>query len=206
MEGNLNYGLSNTATAIVTVTDVNDNPPEFAASTVSAFTARDGGRGRRSVWPQCLSPCCGWRRLAITGAEARGRERRGAAAGEAAVGEARGPAVVGASRGTWAASPRRDGMSTGALPAAARQHGRRLGPGQAGGRGGTGSQSAARRLRVPRGRQVAFWEPPLPGARPPEGAVDEGGTAAIGPVIRCPRHPRPPAGTGQGVPVGIPQL
>lgn len=35
MEGNLNYGLSNTATAIVTVTDVNDNPPEFTASTVS---------------------------------------------------------------------------------------------------------------------------------------------------------------------------
>ena len=35
MEGNLNYGLSNTATAIITVTDVNDNPPEFTASTVS---------------------------------------------------------------------------------------------------------------------------------------------------------------------------
>nr|XP_031543822.1 cadherin-4 [Vicugna pacos] len=34
MEGNLNYGLSNTATAIITVTDVNDNPPEFMASTV----------------------------------------------------------------------------------------------------------------------------------------------------------------------------
>ncbi|KAJ1122551.1 hypothetical protein NDU88_001037 [Pleurodeles waltl] len=29
MEGNLNHGLSNTATAIITVTDVNDNPPEF---------------------------------------------------------------------------------------------------------------------------------------------------------------------------------
>lgn len=36
MEGNLNYGLSNTATAIITVTDVNDNPPEFTASTVSS--------------------------------------------------------------------------------------------------------------------------------------------------------------------------
>ena len=36
MEGNLNYGLSNTATVIITVTDVNDNPPEFTASTVSA--------------------------------------------------------------------------------------------------------------------------------------------------------------------------
>ncbi|NXT41642.1 CADH4 protein, partial [Pelecanoides urinatrix] len=35
MEGNLNYGLSNTATAIITVTDVNDNPPEFTTSTVT---------------------------------------------------------------------------------------------------------------------------------------------------------------------------
>nr|XP_060627987.1 cadherin-4 isoform X3 [Anolis sagrei ordinatus] len=35
MEGNLNYGLSNTATAIIMVTDVNDNPPEFTASTYS---------------------------------------------------------------------------------------------------------------------------------------------------------------------------
>ncbi|NXH72410.1 CADH4 protein, partial [Hydrobates tethys] len=35
MEGNLNYGLSNTATAIITVTDVNDNPPEFTTSTPS---------------------------------------------------------------------------------------------------------------------------------------------------------------------------
>ncbi|KAF6284170.1 cadherin 4 [Rhinolophus ferrumequinum] len=33
MEGNLNYGLSNTATAIIMVTDVNDNPPEFTSST-----------------------------------------------------------------------------------------------------------------------------------------------------------------------------
>lgn len=39
MEGNLNYGLSNTATAIITVTDVNDNPPEFTASTVSINTS-----------------------------------------------------------------------------------------------------------------------------------------------------------------------
>uniref|UniRef100_A0A8D0H4Y7 Cadherin-4 n=1 Tax=Sphenodon punctatus TaxID=8508 RepID=A0A8D0H4Y7_SPHPU len=35
MEGNLNYGLSNTATAIIMVTDVNDNPPEFTSSTYS---------------------------------------------------------------------------------------------------------------------------------------------------------------------------
>ncbi|PNI61563.1 CDH2 isoform 1 [Pan troglodytes] len=33
MEGNPTYGLSNTATAIITVTDVNDNPPEFTAMT-----------------------------------------------------------------------------------------------------------------------------------------------------------------------------
>ncbi|KAG8447154.1 hypothetical protein GDO86_014567 [Hymenochirus boettgeri] len=35
MEGNLNYGLSTTATAIITVSDVNDNPPEFTAKMVS---------------------------------------------------------------------------------------------------------------------------------------------------------------------------
>lgn len=52
MEGNLNYGLSNTATAIITVTDVNDNPPEFTASTVSVAPRAAGcprrelGRGR----------------------------------------------------------------------------------------------------------------------------------------------------------------
>ncbi|MEJ1288287.1 hypothetical protein NN561_019318 [Cricetulus griseus] len=33
MEGNPTYGLSNTATAVITVTDVNDNPPEFTAMT-----------------------------------------------------------------------------------------------------------------------------------------------------------------------------
>jgi len=42
MEGNLNYGLSNTATAIITVTDVNDNPPEFTTSTVSVATSARG--------------------------------------------------------------------------------------------------------------------------------------------------------------------
>ncbi|NWY51581.1 CADH4 protein, partial [Chionis minor] len=45
MEGNLNYGLSNTATAIITVTDVNDNPPEFTTSTVSI----NSGARTRSV-------------------------------------------------------------------------------------------------------------------------------------------------------------
>ncbi|XP_030630690.1 cadherin-2 [Chanos chanos] len=33
MEGNPTYGLSNTATAIIRVTDVNDNPPEFTTET-----------------------------------------------------------------------------------------------------------------------------------------------------------------------------
>lgn len=42
MEGNLNFGLSNTATAIITVTDINDNPPMLTSRTVSCFTC-DGG-------------------------------------------------------------------------------------------------------------------------------------------------------------------
>ncbi|AWP10259.1 putative cadherin-4-like, partial [Scophthalmus maximus] len=33
MEGNLNFGLSNTATAIITVTDINDNPPMLTSRT-----------------------------------------------------------------------------------------------------------------------------------------------------------------------------
>ena len=49
MEGNLNYGLSNTATAIISVTDVNDNPPEFTTSTVGTqLTAVGCGSGRFS--------------------------------------------------------------------------------------------------------------------------------------------------------------
>ncbi|KAI4878004.1 hypothetical protein NFI96_022266, partial [Prochilodus magdalenae] len=35
MEGNLNFGLSSTATAIISITDVNDNPPELTQSTFS---------------------------------------------------------------------------------------------------------------------------------------------------------------------------
>ncbi|KAJ3583427.1 hypothetical protein NHX12_017374, partial [Muraenolepis orangiensis] len=35
MEGNLNFGLSNTATALITVTDINDNPPMLTSRTVS---------------------------------------------------------------------------------------------------------------------------------------------------------------------------
>lgn len=34
MEGNPMYGLSNTATAVIRVIDINDNPPEFTAETV----------------------------------------------------------------------------------------------------------------------------------------------------------------------------
>ncbi|XP_067308421.1 cadherin-2 isoform X2 [Pseudorasbora parva] len=33
MEGNPMYGLSNTATAVITITDINDNPPEFTSDT-----------------------------------------------------------------------------------------------------------------------------------------------------------------------------
>ncbi|NWQ91487.1 CADH4 protein, partial [Burhinus bistriatus] len=50
MEGNLNYGLSNTATAIITVTDVNDNPPEFMTSTVSITTWAQRCRDTQRVW------------------------------------------------------------------------------------------------------------------------------------------------------------
>lgn len=35
MEGNLNFGLSNTATAIISVKDINDNPPMLTSRTVS---------------------------------------------------------------------------------------------------------------------------------------------------------------------------
>lgn len=39
MEGNPTYGLSNTATTVIRITDVNDNPPEFTTDTVSQSPA-----------------------------------------------------------------------------------------------------------------------------------------------------------------------
>ncbi|KAL4655286.1 cadherin-4 isoform X1 [Arapaima gigas] len=58
MEGNLNFGLSNTATAIITVTDTNDNPPELTARTVS----RDGAPETPSRCTLALiSRAPGWR-------------------------------------------------------------------------------------------------------------------------------------------------
>lgn len=42
MEGNLNFGLSNTATAIITVTDINDNPPMLTSRTVSCYKQGNG--------------------------------------------------------------------------------------------------------------------------------------------------------------------
>lgn len=37
MEGNLNFGLSNTATALISINDINDNPPELTVRTVSGI-------------------------------------------------------------------------------------------------------------------------------------------------------------------------
>lgn len=45
MEGNLNFGLSNTATAIITVTDINDNPPMLTSRTVSWYKKWSRGKG-----------------------------------------------------------------------------------------------------------------------------------------------------------------
>lgn len=53
MEGNLNFGLSNTATAIITVTDINDNPPMLTSRTVSWLQIREWGKGNleeERVW------------------------------------------------------------------------------------------------------------------------------------------------------------
>lgn len=38
MDGNPTYGLSNTATTVIRITDVNDNPPEFTTDTVGPHT------------------------------------------------------------------------------------------------------------------------------------------------------------------------
>lgn len=49
MEGNPTYGLSNTGTAVITVTDVNDNPPEFTAMIVSLWQ-REGMKDANSLY------------------------------------------------------------------------------------------------------------------------------------------------------------
>lgn len=51
MEGNLNFGLSNTATAIITITDVNDNPPMLTSRTVSGLEKpQPSGTDGREGW------------------------------------------------------------------------------------------------------------------------------------------------------------
>ncbi|CAM9127900.1 unnamed protein product [Lampetra planeri] len=63
IEGNPTYGLSNTATAVIRVTDVNDNPPEFTTDTffgevhedrvnviVTNLTVTDKDRPHTSAW------------------------------------------------------------------------------------------------------------------------------------------------------------
>lgn len=59
MEGNPMYGLSNTATAVIRITDVNDNPPEFTAEMVrkgpSARRCYALGR-RRRAWTATAPP------------------------------------------------------------------------------------------------------------------------------------------------------
>lgn len=69
MEGNPTYGLSNTATTVIRVTDVNDNPPEFTTDTVGPRTAStlifpealqaliSSGRWRKSQKPMKRPTC-----------------------------------------------------------------------------------------------------------------------------------------------------
>ncbi|XP_062916295.1 cadherin-2-like [Mobula hypostoma] len=77
MEGSPMYGLSNTATAIITVLDVNDNPPEFTAATfygevpenrvdviVANLTVTDNDLPHSPAWNAIYS---------ITGGDATGR-------------------------------------------------------------------------------------------------------------------------------------
>ncbi|KAG7488333.1 hypothetical protein MATL_G00034320 [Megalops atlanticus] len=77
MEGNPTYGLSNTATAVIKVTDVNDNPPEFTADTfygevpenrvnviVANLTVTDKDQPNTAAWNAVYK---------ITGGDATGR-------------------------------------------------------------------------------------------------------------------------------------
>lgn len=45
MEGNPTYGLSNTATTVIRITDVNDNPPEFTTDSVRSHIHTHTGNG-----------------------------------------------------------------------------------------------------------------------------------------------------------------
>lgn len=59
------YGLSNTATAVIKITDVNDNPPEFTAEMVRNKLTPDvsaahfylkRGRKKKATW--CVAEIC----------------------------------------------------------------------------------------------------------------------------------------------------
>uniref|UniRef100_A0A8C1C0G7 Cadherin-4 n=1 Tax=Cyprinus carpio carpio TaxID=630221 RepID=A0A8C1C0G7_CYPCA len=54
MEGSLNFGLSNTATALISITDINDNPPELDSKTCfilfCGFTFRDKDQPHTPNW------------------------------------------------------------------------------------------------------------------------------------------------------------
>lgn len=53
MEGNPTYGLSNTATTIIRITDVNDNPPEFTTDSVGPHTLSHINRLHLLALPLC---------------------------------------------------------------------------------------------------------------------------------------------------------
>ncbi|XP_069778674.1 cadherin-2 [Narcine bancroftii] len=68
MEGSPMYGLSNTATAVITITDVNDNPPEFTSATfygevpenrvdviVANLTVTDNDQPHTAAWNTAYS-------------------------------------------------------------------------------------------------------------------------------------------------------
>lgn len=54
MEGNPMYGLSNTATAVIKITDVNDNPPEFTAEMVRGAPAPRVSSRERAFSPSAF--------------------------------------------------------------------------------------------------------------------------------------------------------